>query len=199
MALLDSPRRTPACSIIYQPSDPLRICVLARNSVGLRESTPAASKPPKKTNLSCAFGRHRLIRSRQQPAIYQRNSQSLLKAIQSGSDDTTGLRRMLNIRTGKTTQLWIPGHHGIAGNEEADACVKQVAAITNDAPRPVSFAAASAFIRQTLTDPPPCCYRIKEVYTKTFSWPANCRAASTRRDGVLLTRLRAGHTPPPSA
>ncbi len=44
-------------------------------------------------------------------------SQSLLKAIQSGSIDTAGLRRMPYKRAGKTALLWIPGHHGIAGNQ----------------------------------------------------------------------------------
>ncbi len=72
---------------------------------------------------------------------------------------------MLNKRAGKTTLLWIPGHHGIAGSEKADACAKQVAAITNDAPHPVSFATASALIRRTLIDPPPSHCRTKEVYT----------------------------------
>ncbi len=117
------------------------------------------------------------------------DSQSLLKAIQSGSTDTTDLRRMLNKRAGKATLLWIPGHHGIAGNEEADACAKQAAAITDGAPRLVSYAAASALIRRTLTDTPPCHCRTKEVYTKTFSWPTDCRAVSSRRDAVLLARL----------
>ncbi len=98
-------------------------------------------------------------------------------------------------RAGKTTLLWIPGHHGIAGIEKADACAKQAAAITDDAHRSVSFAASSALIRRTPTDPPPHHCRTKEVYIKTFSWPVDCRAASTRRDAVLLARLRAGHTP----
>ncbi len=122
------------------------------------------------------------------------DSQSLLKAIQSGSGDTTDLRRMLNKRAGKTTLLWISGHHGIAGNEEADACAKQAAAITDGAPRPVSYAAARALNRRTLTNPPPCHCRTKEVYTKTFSWPTDCRVVSSLRDAVLLAHLRAGQT-----
>ncbi len=46
------------------------------------------------------------------------------------SNLTADLRCMLNKRAGKATLLWIAGHYGIAGNEEADACVKQAAAIT---------------------------------------------------------------------
>ncbi len=34
-----------------------------------------------------------------------------------------------------------------------------------------------------------------QVFIKTFSWPADCRAASTRRNAVLLACLRAGHIP----
>ncbi len=83
------------------------------------------------------------------------DSQSLLKAIQSGSANTADLRSMLNKQAEKTTLVWIPGHHGIADNEEVDACAKQAAAIADGAHRPVSFAAASALIRRTLTDPPP--------------------------------------------
>ncbi len=79
-------------------------------------------------------------------------SQSLLKAIQSGSIDTAGLRRMPYKRAGKTILLWIPGHHGIAGNKEADACAKQEAAVSDGAARSVSFAGASALIRRPLTD-----------------------------------------------
>ncbi len=45
-----------------------------------------------------------------------------LKAIQSSSADTTVLRRMLSIRAGKITLLWIPGYHAIAATEEAVAC-----------------------------------------------------------------------------
>ncbi len=85
---------------------------------------------------------------------------------------------MLNKRAGKTTLLWIPGHHGI---EEANARAKQAAAITDGDPRPVSFAAASALIRRTLTDPPTCHCRTKEVYTKAFSWPATATNTTTEQ------------------
>ncbi len=63
-----------------------------------------------------------------------------------GSADTADLRRKLNKRADKATLLWIPSHHGVAGNEGADACAKQAAAITDGAPRLVSYATASALI-----------------------------------------------------
>ncbi len=123
------------------------------------------------------------------PTIAQSRSQTLLKGIQSGSADISDLKRMLNKRAGETTLLWIPGHHGIGGNEEANVCAKQAAAITGGAPRPAPFAAARAIIRRALMDPPPSHCRTKEVYTKTFSWPADCQAVFTWRDVVLLARI----------
>ncbi len=105
------------------------------------------------------------------------------------------LKRSIDKRAGKTALLWIPCHHGAGGNEEVDACARQAAAFIDVAHHLASFVAASALICRTLMDPPPCHCRTKEVYTFTFSWPVDCRAASTRRDAVLLARLRAGHTP----
>ncbi len=64
----------------------------------------------------------------------------LLEAIQSGSGDTEGLRRMLIKRARKTTLICVPDHQGLAGNEEADASAKQASAITDGAPRPADFA-----------------------------------------------------------
>ncbi len=52
---------------------------------------------------------------------------------QSGYARTSDLRRMLGKRAGKTILLWTSGHHGIAGNEGADVCAMQVAAISDGA------------------------------------------------------------------
>ncbi len=37
---------------------------------------------------------------------------------------------MLDNRVDETALLWSPGHHGIAGSEEVNACAKQAATIT---------------------------------------------------------------------
>ncbi len=66
---------------------------------------------------------------------------TLLTKQQRGADFTSSYDKE------KAAMRRIPGHHGIAGNVEADACAKQAAAITDSAPRPFSFAAASAPIR----------------------------------------------------
>ncbi len=47
---------------------------------------------------------------------------------------------------GMTTLLWIPVHHGIADNDEANACVKEAAENYQRCPRPVSLATASELI-----------------------------------------------------
>ncbi len=71
-------------------------------------------------------------------AAISTDRQLVLKVIQCGSADTADQRGMLKKRAGKTTLLCILGHHGIADNEEADACAKQAAAITDGASQPVS-------------------------------------------------------------
>ncbi len=95
---------------------------------------------------------------------------------------------MLDRRDGKTTLLWIPGYHSIVCNAGADACAKQAAAITDGAPQSVFFATASALIHRKLVAYPdyPSNCRIKAVYTQTFSWPANCQAASARSNHYQL-------------
>ncbi len=88
---------------------------------------------------------------------------------------------MFDNRAGKTTHLWNSGHHEIAGSEEENACAKQATEITNGAPRPVSFTAASAPIRWTHMDQPTSHCRTKEFYTWTFAWLATTAPIQTSR------------------
>ncbi len=108
------------------------------------------------------------------------------------------LKRSNDERASMITLLWIPGHHGAGGNEEVDACARQAAEFVDIAHHLASFIAASALICRTLMEPPSS-HCMTKVYAKAFSWWAYCRAASTRRNAVLLVRLRAGYTPLPKA
>ncbi len=59
------------------------------------------------------------------------------------------LTHLLNKAAGKTTILLFVGPHGIACNEESNACAKQAAKIIDGATRSVSFATASTLIHRT--------------------------------------------------
>ncbi len=121
------------------------------------EATAWSSYSPPSYNEEKAAMRMPLewfLSPREATAIYtERNP--LLKATQSGSVDTSDLRRLPENRCGKATLQGIPGHYVMAGNEEADACGMQTAPITDGAPRPVPFVEAAALIRRGLMGPPP--------------------------------------------
>ncbi len=58
------------------------------------------------------------------------DSQSRLKAIQSGANDTQSIRRRLDNRKGPTTLIWIPGHKSIPDNEATGELAKAAATTT---------------------------------------------------------------------
>ncbi len=58
-------------------------------------------------------------------------------------------QRRLDNREGSTTLILVPGHKGILGNGDAEELTKAADA----PPQPISFVAAKALIRCTVTDP----------------------------------------------
>ncbi len=97
--------------------------------------------------------------------------------------------RRLDKRAVKANQLWIPGYHGVAGSEEADACAKQAEEKTDGVPQSVSFAAASEQICRTLMDLRPSHCRKKRPTPRRFNGQP-----TVGREAILLARLRSGHT-----
>jgi len=66
------------------------------------------------------------------------NSQSLLCAIASGADSAVDIINLIQQSPTDIHIRWVPGHCGIPSNELADQHAKQVAAIKDDAPRPIT-------------------------------------------------------------
>ena len=82
------------------------------------------------------------------------DSQSLLKAIASESDETSDIIAKLLQVKGYVVIQWVPGHMDIPGNEAADQAAKAAATITEDPPRPVSLASALSCVSRSIQDMP---------------------------------------------
>ena len=121
------------------------------------------------------------------------DSHSLVQALSNNSPDTATTRWVLDNSQANVTIQWIPGHELIAGNEFADRLAKDGATNTLDDASPISLKSAISCIRRTFKDPAPMHHRISKVYTH-YSKTKDKEAIKTRKDAVLLARLRSGHS-----
>ncbi len=89
---------------------------------------------------------------------------------------------MLDKRAGKTTLLWIPGHHMIASNEKAAACAEQAAAIIDSVPLIVSFVALRIITGKLKITPLGASEWRRESRASQYmpSWPTISPAVSQR-------------------
>ena len=95
--------------------------------------------------------------------------------------------------------VWIPGHCGIVGNEQADMAAKRAMTLTDIRALPLHSKEYFPLLREALrvrfndlwAD-----YRqntvLKAVKDVTGKWATSCRG--NRREEVVLCRLRLGHT-----
>ena len=102
-------------------------------------------------------------------------------------------------QTGKSVQFcWIPSHVGIAGNESADAAARRAASAphTRRLPLPARdfYPAASLFVRSEWQRSWSALPRNKLTELKPNLEPWQSSSRRSRREEVILCRLRVGHT-----
>ena len=128
------------------------------------------------------------------------DSQAVLTALKSGKSGTSlalhELRSRLGLVSGEVILQWVPGHCGLAGNELADQAANH--ARSADGPRTgISYGAAKSYWRRMIRDPPPSHHRTRMVYGDGPPRPCNNPNAGpplTKREAVILARLRSGHS-----
>ena len=121
------------------------------------------------------------------------DSQSLCKALESESQDTTLIRAYLDSSPCNISIQWIPGHFNVVGNEIADQEAKAGAGIRNSDPEYPSLSASLACIKRSIKDDPPSHHRVKRTY-HAFSEKREKEQVHSKKDAVMLAQIRSGHS-----
>ena len=126
------------------------------------------------------------------------DSQSALSALRKGElKDYPTLAEVVGVLKSVSCEVlfqWVPGHCGLLGNEKADQVARESALAGRRDGRsqtaPISLKAARLSIERGVVDAPPQHERVRQVYQGPLCHPQGL----SRKEEVLLARLRSGHT-----
>ena len=133
------------------------------------------------------------------------DSMSVLQALQSHQlchpiiTEIRDLLHQLNNANNECIILWIPGHVGIYGNEKADTQAKCAIELSEEETYEVSFQEYIPMLRTAchnyfnvtwINDNRPT--NLKRIKHETGNWNTSIR--HKRREEIVLSRLRLGHT-----
>ena len=110
------------------------------------------------------------------------------------------LLHTLSLNNIPVTFIWVPGHKGIAGNDKADKAAKEATRLPSLSPKVLpTNSDLFHFIRHFINQAWLTVWQKQNPYNKlsrikktTSPWPSS--NLLNRRDEIVLTRLRIGHT-----
>jgi ribonuclease HI len=118
------------------------------------------------------------------------DSQSLCMALEGLNAGADEIRSLMDAVSCKLILQWIPGHSDVIGNDLADQAAKEATRLHGTG-RAVSWRGIKPAINRTLKVAPPVHSRTIQVYSKHSA--LRDKSIVTRKDQVLLARLRSGH------
>ncbi|XP_073979141.1 uncharacterized protein [Rhodnius prolixus] len=145
-----------------------------------------------------------LLNSKEKKIIICSDSRSSLEAICKLDTDNKLIQSIhtllySSVRSHKSVIfLWIPGHTGISNNEAADRAAKD-ATLLNDKYEIILPSDWKSFLRPKIMSQwirdwelVPLTNKLRNIKSTPMKWVTSCR--NTRREEVVLSRLRIGHT-----